>query len=81
MDKTIISENSGSVFMKYRFERGEIDMWTLAKGIGAFLQYKVGVLDLLSWTKTTMQEFRGRSEADLLVEARLVFPGSKNKRK
>jgi putative phosphoserine phosphatase/1-acylglycerol-3-phosphate O-acyltransferase len=73
MDKTIISENSASVYMKRRFEQGEIDAWTLAKGIGAYLQYKVGILDILSWTKTTMQEFRGRSESDLMLEAAELF--------
>ena len=73
MDKTLISENSGSVYMKYRYEQGEIDAWALLKGLGAYLQYKLGVLDLLSWTKSMMQEFRGRSEAELAVEAQALF--------
>lgn len=73
MDKTIISENSGSVYMKHRYEEGEIDTWELLKGLGAYLQYKVGVLDLVSWTKTMMHEFRGRSEAELEREAQALF--------
>ncbi len=73
MDKTIISENSGSVYMKHRFEQGEIDGWELLKGFGAYLQYKVGVLDLVSWTKSMMHEFRGRSEAELIAEAQVLF--------
>ncbi len=73
MDKTLISENSGSVYMKYRYERGEIDGWELAKGLGAYLQYKLGVLDLLSWTKTMMAEFRGRDEVELEREGELLF--------
>jgi len=73
MDKTIIAENSGSVYMKYRYERGEIDTWDLLKGLGAYLQYKLGVLDILSWTKTMMLEFRGRSEAELAEEAEALF--------
>ena len=73
MDKTIISENSGSVYMKHRYSQGEIDAWDLLKGLGAYLQYKVGVLDILSWTKSMMQEFRGQSEADLIVEAQALF--------
>lgn len=76
MDKTIISENSGSVYMKYLYERGEIDAWALIKGFGAYLQYKVGVLDILSWTKSMMRDFRGRSEAELAEEAQALFEES-----
>ena len=46
MDKTLICENSGSLYMKYRYERGELSAWELAKGLGAYLQYKAGVLDV-----------------------------------
>lgn len=73
MDKTIIAENSGSVYMKHRYERGEIDAWEMVKGLGSYLQYKVGVLDILSWTKSMLQDFRGRSEAELLAEAEELF--------
>jgi len=73
MDKTIISENSGSVYMKYRYEQGEIDGWDLAKGLGAYLQYKLGILDILTWTKTMMVEFKGRSESDLVDLATDLF--------
>ena len=44
MDKTLISENSGSVYMKHRYAEGEIDTLTLVKAFGAYLQYKLGVL-------------------------------------
>ena len=63
MDKTLIAENSGSLYMKYRYERGEVDGWDLAKGLVAYLRYKVGILDIRAWTKQTMLEFRGQSEA------------------
>jgi len=69
MDKTLISENSGSLFMKYRYQRGEIDGLELLKGIGAYLQYKLGVLDIRNWTKNMMVQFRGRSEEELQKEA------------
>ncbi len=73
LDKTLICENSGSVYMKSRYERGEIDGWELVRGLGSYVQYKLGVLDILSWTKAMMQEFRGRREEDLLVEAQELF--------
>ena len=73
MDKTIIAENSGSLYMKYRYQRGEIGTWELVKGLGAYLQYKVGVLDISAWSKEMMLQFRGQSEADLAAEARTWF--------
>ncbi len=73
MDKTIISENSGSVYMKHRYEEGEIDALTLLKGFGAYLQYKVGILDLVAWTKSMMLDFQGRSAAALAEEAENLF--------
>jgi HAD superfamily hydrolase (TIGR01490 family) len=79
MDKTLIAENSGSLYMKYRYERGEVDGWDLAKGLYAYLRYKAGVLDIRAFTQQAMLEFRGESERRLLREARefvdeLVLP-------
>jgi HAD superfamily hydrolase (TIGR01490 family) len=79
MDKTLIAENSGSLYMKYRYERGEVDGWDLAKGLYAYLRYKAGVLDIRAFTQGAMLEFRGQSERKLLREARefverLVLP-------
>jgi len=73
MDKTLIAENSGSLYMKYRYQRGEIGGWDLVKGLGAYLQYKVGVLDISAWSKGMMQQFRGQLEAELAAEARTWF--------
>jgi len=73
MDKTLIAENSGSLYMRYRYQRGEISGLELLKGIGAYLQYKLGILDIRNWTKTMMVQFRGQSEAELEVEAKAWF--------
>jgi HAD superfamily hydrolase (TIGR01490 family) len=69
MDKTLIAENSGSLYMQYRYRRGEIGGLDLLKGIGAYLQYKVGILDIRNWTKNMMVQFRGQSEEALEAEA------------
>jgi HAD superfamily hydrolase (TIGR01490 family) len=73
MDKTLIAENSGSLYMRYRYERGEIGGLDLLKGLGAYLQYKLGVLDIRNWTKRMMVQFRDQSEAELEREARIWF--------
>jgi len=73
MDKTLICENSGSLYMKYRYERGELSGWELAKGLGAYLQYKAGVLDIEEWTKGMMAQFKGERERDMEREAAIWF--------
>ena len=70
MDKTLIAENSGSVYMKARYERGELSPLQLLGGLADYLRYKVGVLDLRSWTEETMKEFAGTPEDELFEEAR-----------
>jgi HAD superfamily hydrolase (TIGR01490 family) len=73
MDKTLIAENSGSLYMQYRYQRGEIGGVDLLKGIGAYLQYKIGILDIRNWTKNMMVQFRGQDEAELEAEANAWF--------
>jgi HAD superfamily hydrolase (TIGR01490 family) len=69
MDKTIIAENSASLFVQYRYQQGEIGNMDLLKGLGAYLQYKLGILDIRSWTVGMMEQFAGQSEAELERDA------------
>ena len=65
MDKTLLSENSGTLYVKYRYERGEMTTWEVVQGLGAYLRYKAGVLDIDRWTKDMMLDFKGQSERGL----------------
>jgi len=73
MDKTLIAENSASLYMRHRYEMGEVSGWELARGLGAYLRYKVGALDLEAWTRSMMIEFKGRPEAELAEQGRQLF--------
>jgi HAD superfamily hydrolase (TIGR01490 family) len=73
MDKTLIAENSGTLYMKYRYQRGEVTMWDMLKGLSAYLRYKAGMLDIDSWTKNMLLQFRGQSERTLTREANRWF--------
>ncbi|MDJ0789621.1 MAG: HAD family hydrolase [Myxococcota bacterium] len=70
MDKTLICENSGSLYMQHRYEKGELSAVELAKGAVAYLRYKVGMLDIRAWTAGMVEQFRGESEELLEDEAR-----------
>jgi HAD superfamily hydrolase (TIGR01490 family) len=76
MDKTLIAENSGALFMRYRYEKGLLSGWELALGLGAYLRYKLGMLDIRAWTADAMQQFAGESERALTREAALWFEES-----
>ncbi len=73
MDKTLIAENSGALYMKYRYERGELTRWEVLAGLGAYLRYKVGLLDINAWTREAMRQFKGQSERSLTREANAWF--------
>jgi len=73
MDKTLIAENSGALFMRYRYERGQLSGWDLALGLSAYLRYKLGMLDIRAWTVDAMEQFAGESERALTREAVLWF--------
>jgi HAD superfamily hydrolase (TIGR01490 family) len=59
--------------MKYRYQRGDISAWELAKGLGAYIRYKLGALDIRAWTANMMVQFKGQKEIDLAREAREWF--------
>ena len=73
LDKTLIAENSGSLYMRYRYQRGEVSGVDVLKGLGAYIQYRLGMLDIRNWTKTMMVQFRGQSEAELKRQAEQWF--------
>ncbi len=73
VDKTILSENSGTLYFRALYDRGEVDWKTLAINLGSYLQYKLNLLDLERWTANTMVQFRGRSERALQAEAEAWF--------
>ena len=69
MDKTILSDNSATLYMRYQYERGEMSKRDLLRGFGAYIQYKIGILDIRSWTLDMMLQFNGQSEKQLEKEA------------
>jgi len=69
MDKTLLSENSATLYMRYRYQRGEIGKRDLLRGFGAYIQYKIGMLDIRSWTLDMLVQFSGQSEKQLADEA------------
>jgi phosphoserine phosphatase len=60
MDKTLIADNSGSIYMKKRYQDGEMGLLGLARGAFAYLRYRMGVFDMLKSTHAMTRDLKGR---------------------
>jgi HAD superfamily hydrolase (TIGR01490 family) len=73
VDKTLLAENSGTLYLRALYDRGEVDWRTLLTNLGSYLKYKLNLLDIERWTKQTMRQFAGRSLPELEEEAAAWF--------
>ncbi len=73
VDKTILAENSGTLYFRALYDRGEVEWSTLLSNMVSYAQYKLNLLDLDNWTKRTMRNFRGQSERTLMRESKRWF--------
>ena len=73
VDKTLLSENSGTLYLRWLYDRGEVEWPTLLRNLGSYLQYKLNLLDIERWTRRTMLQFEGRGEEELEREAAQWF--------
>ncbi len=69
VDKTILAENSGTLYLRALYERGEVDGRFVLQNLISYLQYKVNLLDIERFTEKTVRQFEGRSESALFAEA------------
>ncbi len=69
VDKTILAENSATLYLRALYERGEVDLRTVLVNLASYVQYKVNLLDIERFTQKTVQQFKGRSEDALRAEA------------
>ena len=67
VDKTILSQNSGTLFVKYLYEQGRATRMDLMKGLASYIQYKVNILNIDKFTKQTVETLKGQSEAEMVA--------------
>lgn len=73
VDKTILSENSATLYVRAMYQRGEIDSRAAVGHLAAYVRYKLNLLDLERWTERTVRELEGRSEVELAADAAELF--------
>ncbi len=75
VDKTILAENSGTLYMRALWDRGELDVKTAAFNLANYLQYKLNLLDIERWTHKTLDRIKGQTESSVAREAADWFDG------
>jgi HAD superfamily hydrolase (TIGR01490 family) len=73
MDRTLLRCNSGTLWLRWLRERGEISLYELARASSWLLQYKLSVLDMEAVTTKVVAGLRGQSEAELTDKCREFF--------
>ncbi len=73
VDKTILAENSATLYLKALYLRGEVDWKDVVTNLGSYLRYRLNLLDLERWTASAMIHFKGRSVAELERESEQLF--------
>ncbi|MEE8314163.1 MAG: HAD family hydrolase [Myxococcota bacterium] len=75
VDKTILSENSATLYLKALYRRGEIDWKDLITNLGSYLRYRLNLLDLERWIANAVIHFKGRSVRSMEREWEQLFEG------
>ena len=73
MDRTLIRVNSGTLWIRWLRERGELSLYETARGLMWIAQYKLALLDMESVATKASALMRGQSEHDLLEKTGLFF--------
>lgn len=69
MDKTLIDENSGALYFKRRYARGEIGRLELLRHLASYLRNKMGLLDAGEWMRELAAQYQGMEAAALARES------------
>jgi HAD superfamily hydrolase (TIGR01490 family) len=73
IDGTLISKNTGPLYMKFLRQRGEIRRRDAARTIYLFLKYKLGFLDIERAAASTSGWIRGKSEQAVADHCRVWY--------
>jgi HAD superfamily hydrolase (TIGR01490 family) len=70
MDRTLLRCNSGTMWIRYLRDRGEITRWRMLRALAWMAQYKLAILDMESVTERVVAEMAGQLEEELAEKCR-----------
>ncbi len=68
MDRTLLTVNSGTRWMRFLRRRGEISRWAYVRALGWALQYKLSVLDIHTLSERLAADLVGKPEEDMVAK-------------
>jgi HAD superfamily hydrolase (TIGR01490 family) len=71
MDRTLLTVNSGTLWVRFLRRRGEIGRWQYLRALGWAVQYKLSVLDMDAIAERLAADLEGDAEEDMV--AKCVF--------
>ena len=66
MDRTILSQNSGTSWLRFQYKRGELSPTYMARAVYWQLLYRLAVLDMESLATRLVSDLEGSLEAEML---------------
>ena len=73
VDKTILATNSGKLYLRELYDRGEMDGRTVLRYLASYLRYKLNLLDLQRWVEEVAEQLSGRTADELIADAEDFF--------
>ncbi|ACY18509.1 HAD family hydrolase [Haliangium ochraceum] len=71
LDRTVLRIDTGTSWMRYLYERGELSMFELARVLYWGLLYRAAVLDMEAVAQRLAADFAGNREAEVIAKSRL----------
>jgi HAD superfamily hydrolase (TIGR01490 family) len=73
MDRTLLRCNSGTLWIRWQREHGEMSLYQTARALAWLAQYKLAVLDMEAVAAKGAASMRGQSEAELAKKCSVFF--------
>jgi HAD superfamily hydrolase (TIGR01490 family) len=73
MDKTVLTVDTGMLWMRFLRRRGEITRFELARAVGWAIQYKLALLDMDTLSKRLIADLRGDDEGEMIAKCDAFF--------
>ena len=70
MDRTLLSESSTLLWIRYMRERGELPVSYVLRFVGAMVRYQLGQLDMVEMTRRLAKDLAGESEIQRAASTR-----------
>src|SRR5215470_7112740 len=73
MDRTLLTVNSGTRWMRFLRRRGEVSRWQLLRALGWAAQYHLSILDMAALAGRLVADLAGDSEEEMIAKCELWF--------